>query len=105
MIVDIRDTKELNGDPVVLVNRFGDETVVRWFKDLWSAERNHVILSATEKGVRVYGAYLHEIPDAWLDNASAAYQSLSKDRHADVSHLATHRNRGPMNGPLVAIER
>jgi len=91
--------------PVVLVTTDrGGDSLASWFPDLWSAERNHLTLSASRHGVKIHGAYLHEVPDEWIESAKQAYAALRTDRAADVSHLATHRHHGVSNGPLVPIE-
>ena len=93
-------------DPVVLVGVGSNgETIVRWFPDVWSAERNHVMMSASASGVRVHDGYLHEIPEPWLLTARQVYAQLSDDAAADVSSVATHMNSVVSNGPLVPVSK
>ncbi|MGP3917683.1 hypothetical protein [Nonomuraea sp. 10N515B] len=79
-----------------------DGTVVRWFRSLDAAQTQRQVMSASRHGVRVE-VYLHEIPGEALRAANGAYETLRRDRNADVRHLATHVNRGPSNGPLVPV--
>ncbi|MGI5286642.1 hypothetical protein ACQEVF_25340 [Nonomuraea polychroma] len=88
---------------IVTVNKIMDETVVRWFRSLDAAQNQRHVMSASRHGVRVE-VYLHEIPAEAQRTAHGAYETLRRDRNADVTHLATHVNRGPSNGPLVPIE-
>lgn len=88
---------------VVLVATIRDVgTVVRCFRDVWSAERNHTVLSVSHLGISIHG-YLNEIPDKWLADARAAYDALVVDKFADLAELATHTNSKVSNGPLVPI--
>ncbi|MFB4273032.1 hypothetical protein [Nonomuraea sp. GTA35] len=80
-----------------------DGSVVRWHTCLAAAETFRPVMTADRHGVRV-NAYLHEIPAEALRAAEQAYETLRRDREADVSHLATHVHRGPSNGPLVPVE-
>lgn len=81
-----------------------DGTVVRWHASLHAAETLRPILSAARRGVKVHDAYLHEVPATTLRAANEAYEALRRDRKADVTHLATHRNSVVSNGPLVPVE-
>lgn len=80
-----------------------DGTIVRWHTCLDAARIYQPAMTASRHGVRVE-AYLHEIPAEQLRAAQRAYDALRADRNADMSHLATHVNRGPSNGPLVPVE-
>ena len=80
-------------------------TVVRWHRNLTSAELHRPMLSASREGVMTHNdVYLNEIPPHWMAAAMEAYELLRRDPRADVRHLATHVHRGPSNGPLVPIE-
>ncbi|WP_084965258.1 hypothetical protein [Thermoactinospora rubra] len=82
-----------------------DGTVVRWYRSLAAAETHRPILSASRRGVQTHNdVYLHEIPTQVMQAANAAYETLRRDPDADLKHLATHRHRGPSNGPLVPVE-
>jgi hypothetical protein len=91
-------------NPVILVGRIGkDIQAVRWFADIWSAQRNHAMLVVTADGVCIYTRYLHEVPQQWLDKANSLYITLRDDPSTDVSHMATHVNSVAPNGPLVPV--
>lgn len=107
MTTDTETGTGVSVDPhkvVVLVSKetFDGYSMVRWFRDLWSAERNHHVLSVSAHGITV-GSNLIEIPSQWLDKAKEVHSLLLEDPRADVSHFATHRNSGPSNGPLVPV--
>lgn len=88
-------------DPVVTVS--GGE--VRWFTSLAAAAHpGSAPLVATAAGVVVRG-YLTDLPAGWVDAAVRAHETLSADPGADLSMMATHRNSGPPNGPLVPADR
>lgn len=89
--------------PVVTVHKVNECCTVRWYPDVWSAERNHVMMTASHAGVSIHTRYLHQIPDAWLRMANALYAQLRDDPYADVSNIATHVNSVTSNGPLVPI--
>lgn len=91
-------------EPVILVSTTPSGVrLVRWFPDLWSAERNHVTLTASALGVSAHGQYLTDIPSAWIEAAMLAWRALSADPGADVSHMATHVNSVTSNGPLIPV--
>lgn len=92
-------------DPVITVKAtIMDGTVVRWHRNLNAAEIHLPTLSASHNGVMVHGEYLTDVPDTWITAAREAHETLRADRDADMTHLATHRNRGFPNGPLVPVE-
>lgn len=93
-------------DPVVTVTTtVMDGTVVRWHRSVYAAQTMSPEVSASRKGVRIHAAYLTEVPAEWVDAARAAHEVLAQNRVADLSHLATHRHRGPSNGPLEPVEK
>lgn len=76
--------------PVVIVGRTGaDGQMVWWYPDQWSADRNHLMLLASARGVEVHTRYLHEIPADWLEDANSIYRLLRTDPDADVSCFAS----------------
>jgi hypothetical protein len=81
-----------------------DGTVVRWHHTLSAAETHRPAISASRRGVAVQAEYLTDLPPEWVAAATAAYETLRRTPRADMRHLATHRNRGPSNGPLVPVE-
>lgn len=90
--------------PVVLVTpTVMDGTVVRWYRDVAAAEQYRPVLSASRNGVTVHAEYLTSIPDAWVDDARRTHTTLSRNRVADLRHLATHRHQHVPNGPLVEV--
>jgi hypothetical protein len=80
-----------------------DGAIVRWHTCLSAAQIYQPVMTASRHGVRVE-TYLHEIPAEVLRAAQRAYEALRHDRNADVTHLATHRHKGPSNGPLVPVD-
>ncbi|MGX4657087.1 hypothetical protein ACWCHM_26060 [Micromonospora sp. SCSIO 07396] len=80
-----------------------DGTVVRWHWGESDANNPGIepIVSASRNGVRV-GVYLHQVPADVMAAAQQAYDALSRDHHADLKHLATHRRRG-LFGPLEPV--
>jgi hypothetical protein len=86
-------------DPVVTVNA----SVVRWHRTVADAQNVNPVLSASRNGVTVHAEFLTGIPDEWVATAKAAYRELAARRDADVRRLATHRNDGFSNGPLVPV--
>lgn len=74
--------------PVVVVSTTGvDGTMVWWYPDQWSADRNHVLMTACSRGVSVHTRWLHEIPENWLDDAKEVYRLLRSDPGADVGSV------------------
>lgn len=102
-----RSGKADPGNPVVLVSNATTyaSTTVRWFPDVWSAERNHVMVTASCRGVSIHTRYLHEVPDLWIESAKRVYAQLCTDPCSDVSYVATYINSVSPNGPLVPVER
>lgn len=97
---------EADRDPVVTVNRtMTHGTCVRWYADVDGAVHQRVLLTASREGVAVgHGVYLTDIPAAWVQAATLAHKTLSADRGADMTHLATHRNRFAGGaGPLEPV--
>lgn len=95
-----------SSDAVILVGENGiggGPTIVRWYPDVWSAERNHVMMTATSTGITTHTRYLNEIPAAWLESARSVYSILQVDAYADLQRMATHKNSVASNGPLVAV--
>ena len=91
--------------PVITVTAtIMDGTVVRWYRAFGDAQTRRPFLSASRNGVKVHEGYLHEIPDEVLQVAQEAYGKLRRTPGADLSELATHINKGPLNGPLVPVE-
>lgn len=81
-----------------------DGTVVRWYHDadrLDDLDAIRPMLSASRNGVMV-GTYLHQVPTVLLAAAQDAYETLRRDRGADLRHLATHRSKA-MFGPLEPV--
>jgi hypothetical protein len=94
--------------PVILVGgTVMSGTVVRWYRSVADAEIHRPVLEAARRGVNLGPTeYLTDIPDEWIAAARDAHQQLVADRHADLSHLATHRHgRGLLNGPLEPVDR
>lgn len=81
-----------------------DGTVVRWHHTLSAAETFRPAVSASRRGVAIHAEYLTDVPAEWVTSATRAYETLRRAPRADMKHLATHRNRGVMNGPLVPVE-
>lgn len=69
-----------------------DGTVVRWYRDMASAQSRAELVSASRNGVLIHG-YLHEVPSGVLLLAKGAHEVLRAHPAADLSHLATHRRR------------
>jgi hypothetical protein len=90
---------------IVLERKDCNDRVLYWFEDLWSAERNHYVIKASENGVGLGKRLLSDIPEAWLKDAKEVHAELSKNREADVSRFITHVNSVVSNGPLVPINR
>lgn len=91
-------------DPVVTVNAtIMDGQVARWYRTVADAQNMSPVLSASRNGVMVHASYLTGIPDEWVAAAKAAHRELVASRSADVRRLATHRNEGFGNGPLVPV--
>jgi hypothetical protein len=80
-----------------------DGQVARWYQSVEGATYNQPVLSASRNGVSVHAEYLTSIPEDWVAAAKAAYLELAEGPHADVRRLATHRNRGFMNGPIEPV--
>ena len=75
---------------VIVTPTIMDGTVVRWYRDADAVAYGAELLSASRNGVMVLAhCYLHQIPPAWIEAASAAYEELKAAR--SVSGLATHR--------------
>lgn len=90
--------------PIIVVTSGGiGITYVRWYPDVWSAERNHVMLTVMASGISVHTRYLEEIPDSWLEKAKEVRSILAENPHADLSRFATHRHSVTSNGPLVPV--
>lgn len=90
--------------PVVVVHERNGDTAVCWYPDPSSAHYpGSAALHATAAGVRVAG-YLTDVPRGWVDAAVRAHELLKADPGADMTRLATHRNAGPSNGPLVPAD-
>lgn len=81
-----------------------DGQVARWHRTVEAATIHRAMLSASRNGVSVHAEYLTDVPQEWIDAARAAHAELAADRGADMRRLATHRNRGFGNGPLVPVE-
>lgn len=93
-------------NPVILVSTIGGYAFdVRWYTDVWSAERNHVKLIASAEGISVHTRYINEIPESWLESAKRVHEELAGNPQADVSYVATHANSVVPNGPLVPVRR
>ena len=73
---------------VIVTPTIMDGTVVRWYRDADAVAYGAELLSASRNGVMVL-SHLHQIPPAWIDAASRAYQELKAGR--SVAGLATHR--------------
>lgn len=88
---------------VTVTPTIGDGTVVRWYADSAPLDAlSHIaMVSASRNGVIVSG-YLHEVPDDVMAAARDTYETLRRNRDADVRHLATHRKRR-MFGPYEPI--
>ena len=97
--------QNVNPDCPVIVVTTGaiGMTCVRWYPDVWSAERNHVMLSVTADGISIHTRFLEEIPDGWLAKAKEVKKILGADPHADLSRVATHKHSVTSNGPLVPV--
>lgn len=89
-------------DPIIVVSSGGfGITFVRWYSDVWSAERNHVMMTVTNKGISIHTRYLEEVPESWINEARKIKDVLAADPYADVSKMATHKHSVTKNGPLV----
>lgn len=83
-----------------------DGAVVRWYAaPQHDGGQHRELCSASRNGVRVH----HQV-DGWQDVIAAAgdvHEQLQRDRHADLSHLATHRRRVHAGRPatFIPIER
>lgn len=88
---------------VTIAPTIGDGTVVRWYHDSapLDALPHIATVSASRNGVLVSG-YLHEVPEDVMAAARDTYETLRRNRDADVRHLATHRKRR-MFGPYEPI--
>ncbi|MEU8362322.1 hypothetical protein AB0C27_40520 [Nonomuraea sp. NPDC048882] len=91
--------------PVITVTpTIMDGTVVRWHRSLSAAECHAPTVTASRHGVMVPNGYVTEVPPEWLQAAMGAYETLRRNRDADMKHLATHRHNIVANGPLVPVE-
>jgi hypothetical protein len=91
-------------DPVVTVALEQGSTVVRWYRTVADAAfPGGALLEASMRGVRASG-WLTDIPAGWVDAAVRAHHTLRSDPLRDMTALATHRNDGPPNGPLVPVD-
>lgn len=97
---------DVNPDsPVIVVTSDGlNITYVRWYADVWSAERNHVMLMVTATGTSVHTKYLEDIPESWFGKAREVKAILADDAYADLNKFATHKHSVTSNGPLVPME-
>lgn len=91
----------LPGCIVTVTSTAVDGAVVRWYPSLDRAERGDPIISASRNGV-VFHEPEH-VTGTWRYYAYQAHIRLSQ-RGADMSALATHRRRSPMD-PLEATHR
>lgn len=90
--------------PIIVVTGGGiAPTYVRWYPDLWAAERNHVMMTVTFEGISIHTRYLEEIPKSWLDQAKGIKGVLIDNPCADLGRMATHKHSVVSNGPLVPV--
>lgn len=88
---------------VIVTPTIMDGTVVRWYRDSDAVVYGAELLSASRNGVMVLAhCYLHQIPPAWIEAATAAYQDLKAGR--SVAELATHRTRFGHRSVVEPIE-
>lgn len=94
--------------PVIIVGSNGicgmGNTMVRWYPDVWSAERNHVVLTVSAEGTTIHTRYLEQIPVTWLAKAREIHRLLQDNPVADLRRMATHKHSVALNGPLVAVD-
>jgi hypothetical protein len=97
-------TPSTGGGPVVIAAAtILDGLVLRWYGSTAVAEYGGPMLSASRRGVRIHGVYLHEVPAGWLEDAERAYELLCAGHdHAAERELVTHRLT---DGWAEAIER
>lgn len=81
-----------------------DGQVVRWHHSVRDATNQRPVVSASRRGVQVHITYVTNVPQAWLHAAYDAHTAMALDRTADLSRLATHAPRGPLNGPLDPVQ-
>jgi hypothetical protein len=88
---------------ITIATTIMDGTVVRWFASVDAATNMRPALSASCHGVAVHAQYLSDIPHGWVVEAFQAHRELAANPSADLRHLATHRHRGALNGPLEEV--
>ncbi len=92
--------------PVIMVtSTIMDGTVVRWYRSVHAAELHHPAVSASHRGVAIHEEFLTGIPSSWVEGAEQAFHALSANTRVDLSHLATHRHRQFLNGPIEEVPR
>jgi hypothetical protein len=89
---------------VIGTHTVGDGLVIRWYPDRENGRAGREVMSASRNGVLI-STYLHLIPDEHVLAASAAYESLQRDRDADLSGLMTHRFKRFMSDEIEPIEK
>jgi hypothetical protein len=88
--------------PIVTINARG--SVIRWYRDLRSAEQGDALMVATRLGVLIY-VYTHEVPISAQLDAQCAYRGYLREGVATTAEyaLATHHRPDPA-GPLIPVE-
>ena len=93
---------------VVATQTIMDGLVLRWYRNLPSAEFGHsyAVVSASRNGVLVTGSvYLHEIPAGWISGAERA-RELMRDGQVDgAREFATHEHARAFGGELREVSR
>lgn len=89
---------------VIGTHTVGDGLVVRWYPERENGRAEREVMSASRNGVLV-NTYLHLIPDEHVLAACAAFESLRRDRDADLSGLMTHRRKRFMSDEIEPIEK
>jgi len=84
----------MNEHVVIVTPTVQDGTVACWYRDVAAAERDDASVSASQSRVSIHDDDFQELPPEWVALALDVYRQLSRDRNANVGHMATHRRNG-----------
>jgi hypothetical protein len=93
---------------VVATPTMMDGLVLRWYRDVGTAERSaRELVSASGNGVLLNGdAYLHDIPAAWIADAQRAHEMIEHgQRDRAREQFATHKHARVFSGELSEVRR
>jgi len=80
-----------------------DGLVLRWYRAADDWERSTETISASRNGVSIHCAYLHQVPDRWLEAAQEAHRLMDAGRYAQARRLATHEPTPLFGGELRPV--